>query len=190
METDPAELTAFRAVFGDETVDYMQALNDHYGPNSSKVWTDDYVSFYATSHPWEDFAETFAHYLHMVDMLAALGGFGMEMAPFPGPESHPGARVDFDPYTAPTEKLTAEIVPYSFALNTGEPEHGAAGPLSVPPVARDSGKDRLCESAGGEGGGARLKHTQIPFGSCRPSVALTRSAPHRPRHRSSARRAR
>ncbi|RZA21268.1 MAG: hypothetical protein EOP10_16965, partial [Proteobacteria bacterium] len=93
-------------------------LQNHYGSSGSKIWTDDFVSYYATSHPWEDFAETFAHYLHMVDMLAALGGFGIEMAPFPGPESHPGARVDFDPYTAPTERLTAEIVPYSFALNT------------------------------------------------------------------------
>lgn len=117
VETDPQELAAFRAVFGDETIDYAQALADHYGGTGGRIWTDDYVSYYATSHPWEDFAETFAHYLHMVDTLATIGGVGMRMAPFPGPEDDAGARVDFDPYTAPTDALTAQMVPYSFALN-------------------------------------------------------------------------
>lgn len=118
VETDPDELMACRAVFGDETIDYARALEDHYSPGGGKVWTDDYVSVYATSHPWEDFAETFAHYLHMVDALATVGGFGMRLAPFPGPESHPAAAIDFDPYTAPTDWLTAQMAPYSFALNT------------------------------------------------------------------------
>ena len=116
IEHDPAELAAFRAVFGDETIDYAQALQDHYNGNGG-VWTDDYVSSYATSHPWEDFAETFAHYLHMVDTLATIGGFGMRMDPLPGPEGYPGAQVNFDPYTASTDALTAQMVPYSFALN-------------------------------------------------------------------------
>ncbi|ARR52174.1 hypothetical protein HY78_01210 [Rhizorhabdus wittichii DC-6] len=118
VATDPAELAAFRSIFGDETIDYGQALQDHYGPNGGKVWTDDYVSFYATAHPWEDFAETFAQYLHMVDTLATVGGFAMQMAPFPGPESHPGAAVDFDPYGATTDRLAAQMGPWSFALNT------------------------------------------------------------------------
>ncbi|MCZ4342969.1 putative zinc-binding metallopeptidase [Sphingomonadaceae bacterium G21617-S1] len=117
IETDPAELDAFRAVFGDETIDYAQALEAHYGPDGGKVWTDDYVSFYATAHPWEDFAETFAHYLHMVDTLATIGGFAMRMSPFPGPESHPEPIVDFDPYAASTEQLSTQMVPWSFALN-------------------------------------------------------------------------
>ncbi len=115
---NPAEIDGYRAVFGDETLDYATALQNHYGPFSSAIWTDDYVSFYATSHPWEDFAETFAHYLHLVDTLATLGGFDMRMAPFPGPEAHPAAAITFDPYTAPTDQLTSEMVPFSFALNT------------------------------------------------------------------------
>ncbi len=115
IEHDPAELAQFRAVFDDETLDYATALQNHYA--SGKPWTDDYVSVYATSHPWEDFAETFAHLLHIVDTLAALGGFGARLAPFPGPEAHPGAAVDFDPYRAGTDDLVAQIVPYSFALN-------------------------------------------------------------------------
>jgi hypothetical protein len=117
VEHDPQELQAFRAVFGDETIDYAQALQQHYGPNSNAVWTDDYVSFYATSHPWEDFAETFAHYLHIVDLLGAIGGFGITMAPLPGPESHPAASVGFDAYRATTDQLTGQMMPFSFALN-------------------------------------------------------------------------
>jgi hypothetical protein len=117
IETDPQERARCRAVFGDDTVDYAEALARHYAGNGI-AWTDDYVSVYATSHPWEDFAETFAHYLHMVDTLATVGGFGMTMAPFPGPESHPAAAVGFDAYAATTDQLTAEMVPFSFALNT------------------------------------------------------------------------
>lgn len=124
IETDPAELDAFRAVFGDETIDYAQALKAHYGPDGSKLWTDDYVSFYATAHPWEDFAETFAHYLHMVDTLATIGGFAMTMAPFPGPENLPEPIVDFDAYTASTEQLSAQMLPWSFALNAANRSMG------------------------------------------------------------------
>ncbi len=124
IEQDPAELEAFRTVFGDETIDYAMALQNHYGSSGSKIWTDDFVSYYATSHPWEDFAETFAHYLHMVDTLATIGGFGMRMDPFPGPEGNGGVQIDFDPYSAPTDALTAQMVPYSFALNAANRSMG------------------------------------------------------------------
>lgn len=115
IEQDSEELARFRAIFGDETIDYAAALANHYG--SGKVWTDEYVSFYATAHPWEDFAETFAHVLHIIDTLASVGGFGMQMAPFPGPEGAPGAMVDFDPYRSDTDALVAQMRPFAFALN-------------------------------------------------------------------------
>ena len=110
------EIESFRAVFGDETADYRTALQNHYG-NGGNGWTTDYVSAYATSHPWEDFAETFAHLLHMVDTLATLGGFGARLDPFPGPEAHPGPEVNFDPYSAETGALVGQWVPFAFALN-------------------------------------------------------------------------
>ena len=109
------EIQSFRAIFGDETADYRTALQNHYGGGNS--WTTDYVSAYATSHPWEDFAETFAHLLHMVDTLATLGGFGARLDPFPGPEAHPGPEVNFDPYDAETDALVSQWVPFAFALN-------------------------------------------------------------------------
>jgi hypothetical protein len=118
VEIDPAELDACRAVFGDDRLDYSQALADHYAAQGSKIWTDEHVSYYATSHPWEDFAETFAHYLHMVDTLASIGGFDMRMAALDGPEATPAGHVDFDPYTASTEAMGRQMIPWSFALNT------------------------------------------------------------------------
>jgi hypothetical protein len=73
---DAGRTAEFRAVFGDETANYRQALQRHYesGPTHAD-WEDDHVSAYATSHPWEDWAETWAHYLHMVDLLETAAGF-------------------------------------------------------------------------------------------------------------------
>jgi hypothetical protein len=64
-ETD--ELPRFRAMFGDERRDYAQALKDYYA--NPPEWRRDFVSAYAASHPWEDWAESSAHYLHIVSTL-------------------------------------------------------------------------------------------------------------------------
>lgn len=117
VETDPAELEAFRKVFGDERADYQQSLKAHYADDGSKVWTDAFVSFYATSHPWEDFAETFAHYLHIVDVLAAAGGFDLSLAALPGEAEGLEVELDFNPYTADTQALADAMAPLSFAVN-------------------------------------------------------------------------
>ncbi|MEJ5990796.1 putative zinc-binding peptidase [Ramlibacter sp. PS3R-8] len=79
---------AFRAVFGDESQDYQQALQDHYGRGGSVPdWQESFVSEYATSHPWEDFAETWAHYLHMVDLLETAASYNTRMS-IPGSDEH------------------------------------------------------------------------------------------------------
>lgn len=59
----------FREVFGDESQDYGQALERHYSQGAPAGWPEHFISSYATSHPWEDWAESFAHYLHMVDAV-------------------------------------------------------------------------------------------------------------------------
>jgi hypothetical protein len=105
-------IEGFRACFGDERISYEQARQQHYGAGGNG-WTTDYVSAYATMHPWEDFAETFAHLLHIVDALATLEGFGMEMTKWPDREAAP----DFNPYAADTDRLVAEWTPFSFAEN-------------------------------------------------------------------------
>lgn len=66
----------FRKVFGDERKDYQQAIQEHYARGGTLPdWQDRFVSEYATAHPWEDWAETWAHYLHMVDLLETAASY-------------------------------------------------------------------------------------------------------------------
>ena len=65
----PELLDEFRTYFGDERQDYAEALQRHYEEGAPEDWEDHYISTYATSHPWEDWAETWAHYLHMMETL-------------------------------------------------------------------------------------------------------------------------
>jgi hypothetical protein len=70
------QIEAFRRTFGDERADYGQALQAHYARGGGVPnWQDHYVSAYASSHPWEDWAETWAHYLHMVDLLETAASY-------------------------------------------------------------------------------------------------------------------
>ena len=62
-------LSGFHEVFGDEKRDYGAALQQHYQQGASADWPQHYVSAYASAHPWEDWAETWAHYLHLIDTL-------------------------------------------------------------------------------------------------------------------------
>ena len=67
-----------REVFGDEREDYAAALKRHYDNGPAPDWALHHVSAYASTHPWEDWAETWAHYLHMVDTLDTALSFGLE----------------------------------------------------------------------------------------------------------------
>lgn len=62
-------LEEFRLLFGDETVDYATALQKNYAEGPPPGWEQNHISSYAASHPWEDWAETWAHWLHMRDTL-------------------------------------------------------------------------------------------------------------------------
>jgi hypothetical protein len=66
-----------RSLFGDERQDYVQSLQNHYNAGPPPDWQRHYISSYAASHPWEDWAETWAHYLHMADTLSAANQFGI-----------------------------------------------------------------------------------------------------------------
>ncbi len=70
-------LGTFREQFGDERADYAEGLRRNYEDGPPPNWAASYVSAYATSHPWEDWAETWAHYMHMVDSLGTATGFGI-----------------------------------------------------------------------------------------------------------------
>lgn len=115
---DAGRLNAFRDLFGDETVDYGEALKTYYANGPTPDWQIDYVSAYATAHPWEDFAETFKHYIHIVDTLEMAAAFGIRVRPGLDRTGDLAAQVDFNPYRACSiQQMVDSWLPISFALN-------------------------------------------------------------------------
>jgi hypothetical protein len=78
---DGDRIDDFRNIFGDEREDYGQALEHHYRNGAPQDWQQQFVSAYASSHAWEDWAETWAHYLHMADTLETATGCGLSLRP-------------------------------------------------------------------------------------------------------------
>ena len=75
---DTKWLEPFRELFGDERASYAEALKRNYKEGPPSDWANSYISSYATMHPWEDWAETWAHSLHVVDSLGTALGFGLD----------------------------------------------------------------------------------------------------------------
>jgi hypothetical protein len=75
------QLEPFRELFGDERPDYAEAQQRHYSQGAPPDWVSRFVSAYASMHPWEDWAETWAHYLHMVDTLETARAYGLSLTP-------------------------------------------------------------------------------------------------------------
>jgi hypothetical protein len=115
---DEEKLARFRACFGDERIDYAAALARHYSEGAPAGWQNEYVSVYATTHPWEDFAETWAHYLHIVDTLETARTFGIKVAPRAA-RGELSAVVDFDSHNAESmAQLIDAWLPIAFAVNS------------------------------------------------------------------------
>ncbi len=115
---DGGQLENFHKIFGDESVDYGEALQKHYANGAPPDWQQRFISAYASSHPWEDFAETWAHYLHIVDTLEMARAFGMYVHPRLARPGELDAQVDFDPYTVRDPKALIDTwLPLSSALN-------------------------------------------------------------------------
>jgi hypothetical protein len=89
---------AFREVFGNERRDYAAALAAHYASGPKPDWQEQHVSSYAGAHPWEDFAETWAHYLHIVDTLETADAFGLRVRTKAGRKPRLKMEIDVDPY--------------------------------------------------------------------------------------------
>jgi hypothetical protein len=116
---DGGLLQACRSIFGDETSDYGEALQKYYANGAPPNWRDNFISAYATSHPWEDFAETWAHYLHIVDTLEMARAFGMYVHPRLARPGEHDAQVDFDPFLVrEPQPLIETWLPLSTALNS------------------------------------------------------------------------
>lgn len=122
-------LQRFRDVFGDERVDYRQALARHYAQGAPVDWVQRHVSGYATAHPWEDWAETFAHYLHIRDTLQTAAAYGMVVT---GPDL-PGLALDLVavplqdlPQQQAVTTLVDTWLPLTYALNAVNRSMGKA----------------------------------------------------------------
>lgn len=131
-------LERFRALFGDERADYGMALQSYYATGPMQGWYQSHISAYATSHPWEDFAETFAHYLHIVDTVEMAAAFGVRARPRTGDDNLAIPAVTFDPYMCPDMgEIVEHWVPLASLINNlnravGQPD--AYPFILTPPV--------------------------------------------------------
>ncbi|MDO1581327.1 zinc-binding metallopeptidase family protein [Rhizobium oryzicola] len=113
---DMDRLQPFRLAFGDEQADYGEALKRNYEEGPPENWQEHFISTYASSHPWEDFAECFAHYVHIVDTLETARAFGMGVDPRGHEEL--SAEIAFNPYRArDAQQLVDAWIPLSVAIN-------------------------------------------------------------------------
>ena len=114
----PPVVGEFRQLFGDERQDYKKALDRYYADGPPPDWTKQFVTAYASAHPWEDFAETWAHYFHMVDTLETAAAFGVRVRPkiAKGPEL--SVVINFDPHTADMDRIIDAWLPLTFAVNS------------------------------------------------------------------------
>lgn len=140
---DRGAFEGFRAVFGDERLDYGEALKRHYADGPAPGWETQFISAYAASHPWEDFAETFAHYFHMVDALDTADAFGLRTSPdveADMPEIE--LKRTFDSYSmGSAEALVRAWVPLTLAINSINRSMGQ--PDLYPFVLSDAVYDKL-----------------------------------------------
>ena len=111
------QLEPFRAEFGDEREDYEAAMKRHYASGSPSDWMNVFVSSYASMHPWEDWAETWAHYMHIVDTLETARANELVVAEkVERGQKQPirAAAVDFSDF----EGMISTWVPFTIALNS------------------------------------------------------------------------
>jgi hypothetical protein len=125
LVADEGRHDEFRMLFGDERADYGEALKKHYAKAPDPNYAVSFISAYAASHPWEDFAETFAHYLHIIDTLETAEQYGFASAPIADGQ---------DAF----ENLMAEWYQLTVALNSlnrsmGQPD---AYPFAISPIVK------------------------------------------------------
>jgi hypothetical protein len=139
---DSPFLDRFRDMFGDERADYTTALKQHYAKSNQTDWKLTHVSNYAAAHPWEDWAETFAHYLHIRDTMQTAQEWGLRID---GPDLELNlawdAQLDVDPTDdAETfDELARAWVTFTLALNAVNRSmgHDALYPFRLKPKVLD-----------------------------------------------------
>ncbi|MEZ4887489.1 MAG: putative zinc-binding peptidase [Chitinophagales bacterium] len=112
-------LTEYREKFGDERIDYGEALEKYYKEGPSPSWQHSYISEYATAHSWEDWAETWAHYLHLIDTLETAYAFGLSLHPNLQKVSTMNMQAGFNPYyQTDFDRIIEACASLTFAINS------------------------------------------------------------------------
>lgn len=175
---DGGRQEAFREKFGDERQDYGQALQAHYARGGmTPNWQDSYVSAYAAAHPWEDWAETWAHYLHMVDLLETAASYNTRIT-VPGSDSEEEEVINpLESGNPDFNTLVEQWVPVTLLVNSLNRSLGQedAYPFALSPGALDKLRyvhDVICDShmrnrhpraeAGGTSGGDTAAASAAP----------------------------
>jgi hypothetical protein len=123
---------AFRLIFGDETVDYQASIESYHRRVERDYDRLGFISEYATSHPWEDWAETFAHFLHIVATLDTASSLPLSVSR----RAHETLR---DPYMeSDFEALLASWTPVAYTMNELNRSMGLgdAYPFDLPPAVK------------------------------------------------------
>jgi hypothetical protein len=118
IENQPV-LQQFREMFGDEQKDYAQALQTYYQTGAPVDWMNNFISPYATAHPWEDWAETWAHYFHLMDTVetAYASGIGINSGEVKLLDLQ--SKINKDPYTMQDfDTIMKMWIPLTFAINS------------------------------------------------------------------------
>lgn len=131
-------LDGFRALFGDERADYGDALRRHYEQGPPADWQDSFVTSYATMHPWEDWAESWAHFMHIVDTLDTARSLGLVLQPDHDeePAMELGADRRRNALARNFDEMREQWLPLTYALNSLNRSMGLRDPypfvLSAP----------------------------------------------------------
>jgi hypothetical protein len=145
-----------RELFGDDREDYQQAIDRYYEQGPAAGWEQSFVSAYATMHPWEDWAETFAHYLHVHDTVQSAAAYGVRVDG-PSIPTADAAPLYSRPNDAPADiySVLAAWIPLTYALNAISRSMGAADlyPFVLTPeiAAKLAFIDGLVRGAGARG---------------------------------------
>lgn len=116
---EAGRIDEFRALFGDESEDYGSALARHHASGAPPDWHKHHVSAYASAHPWEDWAETWAHYLHMIDAVDTAEAEGMERRSTLQSADAQGLINRHDVYREESfDALMARWIPLTIAMNS------------------------------------------------------------------------
>jgi hypothetical protein len=142
IRDNPDILEEFRIIFGDESKSYADALTNHYNNGPQANWQQNFISKYASSHPWEDWAETWSHYLHLTDVLETAYNFGLRSNPKITAKQKIKMNASFDPYKETSfEKIMDTGIPLLFTLNSMNRSMGEDDPY--PFIISDPVKTKL-----------------------------------------------